>query len=149
MVKWLSGGPHSDPPPFWVWHFETRRDVQNLSQICSAVSEEMSENPVLWQNWMAAYLSYTLQMKTLFNGWPIMVHDTHTRRRKGDVRESCPLTKLNGGLSQLHSADEDAVSWLTNYSSWRAYEKKKKRRCVPNRHTRIQTASLISPVTPW
>ena len=29
--------------------------------------------------------------------------------------ESCPLTKLNGGLSRLHSADEDAVSWLTNY----------------------------------
>ena len=25
------------------------------------------------------------------------------------------LTKLNGGLSRLHSADEDAVSWLTNY----------------------------------
>ena len=24
----------------------------------------------------------------------------------------CPLTKLNGGLSRLHSADEDAVSWL-------------------------------------
>ena len=31
------------------------------------------------------------------------------------VVESCPLTKLNGGLSRLHSADEDAVSWLTNY----------------------------------
>ena len=31
------------------------------------------------------------------------------------IIESCPLTKLNGGLSQLHSADEDAVSWLTNY----------------------------------
>jgi len=28
---------------------------------------------------------------------------------------SCPLTKLNGGLSLLNSADEDAVSWLTNY----------------------------------
>jgi len=41
--------------------------------------------------------------------------------------ESCPLTKLNGGLSRLHSADEDAVSWLTNYGSWHAYEKK--RRC--------------------
>ena len=25
---------------------------------------------------------------------------------------SCSLTKLNGGLSRLHSADEDAVSWL-------------------------------------
>ena len=26
------------------------------------------------------------------------------------IVESCPLTKLNGGLSQLHSADEDTVS---------------------------------------
>ena len=39
-------------------------------------------NPVPWQNWMAAYLGYTLQMKTLFRGWPVMVHDTHTRRRR-------------------------------------------------------------------
>jgi len=31
------------------------------------------------------------------------------------IVESCPPTKLNGGLSRLHSADEDAVSWLTNY----------------------------------
>jgi len=31
--------------------------------------------------------------------------------------ESCPLTKLNGGLSRLHSADEDAVLWLTSYGS--------------------------------
>jgi len=29
------------------------------------------------------------------------------------IVESCPLTKLNGGLSRLHSAVEDAVSWLT------------------------------------
>ena len=38
----------------------------------------------------------------------------------------CPLTKLNGGLYRLHSADEDAVSWVTNYGSWHAYEKKNK-----------------------
>jgi len=31
--------------------------------------------------------------------------------------ESCPITKLNGGLFRLHSADEDAVSWLSNYGS--------------------------------
>ena len=31
------------------------------------------------------------------------------------IVESCPLTKLNGGLSRLHSADEDTVSRLTNY----------------------------------
>ena len=33
------------------------------------------------------------------------------------IVESCPLAKLNGGLSRLHSADEDAVSWLTSYGS--------------------------------
>ena len=36
-------------------------------------------------------------------------------RPTSHIVESCPLTKLNGGLSRLHSADEDAVSWLTNY----------------------------------
>jgi len=41
------------------------------------------------------------------------------------IVESGPLTKLNGGLSRLHSAAENAVSWLTNYGSWNAYEKKK------------------------
>ena len=40
-------------------------------------------NPVLWQNWMAAYnIGYTLRMKTLFSGWPVMAHETHTRRRR-------------------------------------------------------------------
>ena len=40
------------------------------------------------------------------------------------IVESCPLTKLNGGLSRLHSADEDAVLWLTSYGWWHACEKK-------------------------
>ena len=39
-------------------------------------------NPVPWQNWMAAYLGYTLWMKTLFRGWQVMVHDMHMRRRR-------------------------------------------------------------------
>jgi len=30
------------------------------------------------------------------------------------IVKSCPLTKLNGSLSWLHSDDEDAVSWLTS-----------------------------------
>jgi len=33
------------------------------------------------------------------------------------IVQSCPLTKLNGGLSRLPSVDEDAVSWLTSYDS--------------------------------
>ena len=40
------------------------------------------------------------------------------------IVESCPLTKLNGGLSWLYSADKDAVSWLTSYGSRHACEKK-------------------------
>jgi len=39
--------------------------------------------------------------------------------------KSCSLTKLNGGLPRLHSADENAVLWLTSYGPWHAYEKKK------------------------
>jgi len=38
------------------------------------------------------------------------------------IFESCSLTKLNGGLSRQHSADEDSVSWLTSYGSGHAYE---------------------------
>ena len=33
------------------------------------------------------------------------------------IVESCPLTKLNGGLFQLHSADDAATAWLTNFGS--------------------------------
>jgi len=54
-------------------------------------------NPVPWQNWMAAYLGYTLRMRTLFRGWPIMVNDTHTRRRSkafDSVMHSKLLDKL-------------------------------------------------------
>ena len=32
-----------------------------------------------------------------------------------DIVDSCPLTKLAGDLSKLHSADDDVVAWLTNY----------------------------------
>jgi len=45
---------------------------------------------------MAAYLGYTLWMKALFRGWPIMVHDTHTRRRR---RSSASKFGPGGNLS--------------------------------------------------
>jgi len=31
------------------------------------------------------------------------------------IVESCPQTRLHGGLSKLHSADDDAIAWLTSY----------------------------------
>ena len=57
-----------------------------------------------------------------YRHWSCPCGETQTTSH---IVESCPLTKLNGGLSRLHSADEDAVSWLTNYGKWHAYEKKK------------------------
>ena len=41
----------------------------------------------------------------------------HTHCDVGDHFKNCASLagKANGGLSRLHSADEDAVSWLTNY----------------------------------
>ena len=63
---------------------EGNGDLQTL--ICVLVARPRRcltlSNRVPWQNWMAAYLGYTLRMKTLFHGWPIMVNDTHTRRRR-------------------------------------------------------------------
>ena len=73
----------------FAWHRDTavpvegNGDLQTL--ICVLVARPRRclrlSNPVPWQNWMAAYLSYTLRMKTLFRGWPVMVNDMHTRRR--------------------------------------------------------------------
>ena len=63
---------------------EGNGDLQTL--ICVLVARPRRcltlSNPVPWQNWMVAYLGYTLWMRTLFRGWPIMVNDTHTRRRR-------------------------------------------------------------------
>ena len=56
-------------PLYWYTRARPKR--------CSTLS-----NPVPWQNWMAAYPGYTLQMQTLFPGWPVTVYDTHTRRRR-------------------------------------------------------------------
>ena len=59
-----------------------------------------------------------------YRHWSVSCGETQAMSH---IVESSPLTKLNGGLSRLHCADEDAVSWLTNYGKWHAYEKKKKK----------------------
>ena len=60
------------------------------------------------------------------------------------IVKSCPLTKMNGGLSQLHSVDEDAVLWLTSYGSRNAYKKKKKHKCVSKTDTNPPFAFQIA-----
>jgi len=38
--------------------------------------------------------------------------DCGQRQTMGHIVDSCPLTQLNGGLTRLHEADDDAVNWL-------------------------------------
>jgi len=33
------------------------------------------------------------------------------------IVDSCPLTKLDGSLQRLHTADKAAVDWLTSYGT--------------------------------
>ena len=63
------------------------------------------------------------------------------------IVESCPLTKLNGGLSRLHCADEDAVSWLTYYGKWHAYEKKKYDYWKSNELILLKLGVMIRPAS--
>ena len=92
-------------PPLWkflpkychnVWHGKMRMvwlpDGKKILKIHLLVlTEYMNLASVIViscprQNWMVAYLGYTLRMKTLFRGWPVMAHETHTRRRKQNTR---------------------------------------------------------------
>jgi len=63
---------------------EGNGDLQTL--ICVPVARPRRcptlSNPVPWQNWMAVYLGYTRWMKTLFRGWPVMVHDMRTKEEE-------------------------------------------------------------------
>jgi len=84
---------------------EGNGDLQTL--ICVLVATPRRcltlSNSVPWQNRMAAYLGYTLRMKTLFRGWPIMVDDTHTRRRRR--RSNC------GHISTVWDIQRQNIAW--------------------------------------
>jgi len=79
---------------------EGNGDLQTLICVLAARPRRCPtlSNPVPWQNWMAAYLGYTLQM--LFHGWPVMVHDTHTRKRRMKPAH-CRHSLLSGDV-KLH-----------------------------------------------
>jgi len=52
-------------------------------------------------------------------------------QRMSYIVEYCPLTKLNGGLSRLHSADEDAIFLADQlWSMTRVRERKKESNTV-------------------
>ena len=70
------------------------------------------------------------------------------------IVEFCPLTKLNGGLSRLHSADEDAVSWLTMVNDTHTRRRLNALMCGSHsftctlHHTRLHLVSLHQMAPP-
>jgi len=104
-----------------------------------------------WQNWMAAYLGYTLRTNMLFCGWPVMVNDAHTRRRR-------LATNFNLTQSTLLKLDRVALALYTlaakltlsatksTATSWRiyfvAYLFPKSAAYLNNEHIRQQSTLL-------
>jgi len=37
------------------------------------------------------------------------------------IIDFCPVTKLAGGLSKLHSTGDNTVAWLANYAAHRGH----------------------------
>jgi len=72
-----------------------RKKVDLQTLICVFVARPRwcltLSNPEPLQNWIAAYLEYTLRMKALYCGWPIMDHDT--RENNTVTTRSCFLPK--------------------------------------------------------
>ena len=99
---------------------EGNGDYQTL--ICVLVARPRRcltlSNPAPWQNWMAAYLGYTLRMNTLFRGWPVMVHDTHTRKRRR--LRLTTARRLSAYMSSRALARTTISSWWCDDCQWRA-----------------------------
>ena len=103
-------------------------DLQTL--ICVLVARPRRcptlSNPVPWQNWMAAYLGYTLRMTTLFRPWPVVVHDTHTRRRIRYQCCQCLISDVYNGCSLSTTWYKDHLSVtpyarVTYFYEWSVY----------------------------
>jgi len=66
-----------------IWRYDSSSHVDTDLCPCgeTAIPRQCPtlSNAVPWLNWMAAYLGYTLQMTTLFYGWPVMVSDTYEK----------------------------------------------------------------------
>jgi len=72
---------------------------------------------------MVAYLGYTLRMRTLFHGWPIMVNDTHTRRRRSSVTAGFHTGHFSISLTTLKKGDFVRLAFLVQsptsyYDTW-------------------------------
>ena len=95
---------------------EGNGDLQTL--ICVLVARPRRyltlSNPVPWQNWMAAYLVYTLQMKTLFCGWQLWLM---TRIREEEEVLCSILMVHSGRRSSSRSFDWSGLfnfAWFTS-----------------------------------
>ena len=93
------------------------------------------------------YLGYTLRMKTLFCGWPVMVHDTHTRRRSRSTRTGdrlwSPIQALTG------PSVEQLCHWTSASTSVQVKMKPAKMNQSKNFSTSNYSVKHVQPVSTY
>jgi len=82
------------------WSVSLWRDPDDVSH-CRILSSDKTE-------WRLISATLTLRMKMLFRGWPVMVHETHTRRRRRRRRRR----KRRRSTKRLFSAIHSLYDWL-------------------------------------
>ena len=58
-----------------------------------------------------AYLGYTLQMKRSFRGWPVMVNDMHTRRRRRRLWKKFPNIQMQLWFVDYECMASQSCAW--------------------------------------
>ena len=142
-VPLLAGRPHHKPKECFVVGARSRADTPHQTFHSHQVIHSTAVCLITASDYSGLWLglaSHLMLSGVIWSESSVCMEQGHCRRKwrltdtdlcpcgetqtMSHIVESCPLTKLNGGLSRLHSVDEDAVSWLTSYGSWHAYEKK-------------------------
>jgi len=111
-TMWLISGTLRSTPLPWL---PVPSDIEPPALRRKAATDKVVDKIVKHDNWPIQPDILSPPLLRLTSRKPLCpCGETQTMSH---IIESCPLTKLNGGLSRLHSADEDAVSWLTSYDS--------------------------------
>jgi len=96
----------------------------------SVVNAHLVDDPTIWQPGFALPRQHWSLLNCFHIGqghcsackkkWKLIDSDQCScdeTQTMSHIVESCPLTRLRGGLSKLHSADDDVVAWLASYGS--------------------------------
>jgi len=65
-----------------------------------------------WTSLSCIILVSSLQIKTLFRGWPVMAHETHTRKRRLQSLNPCCWSLQNGTYSLRLNTETSSIFYI-------------------------------------